>query len=390
MNASVETVQPSDLRQFAGHFPTGVAVVTTRDLQGKSYGVTINAVTSLSLTPPLLLICLDKCSNTLAAIAESGTFCLHYLEANQSHVSRVFASKSDDKFAEIASRLSEAGNPILDGVLAASECRVTETYPGGDHTIVVGMVERIQMGGGEPLLYHRGGYACLDNRVGARDALTGVARIGVAELVAVTWLPELVASLRRDYPGLTLELDVSLTASLFARLMEGELDAVLIPGGRFDNTNLVASTLGFTRFAWMASPRLELPQGPITPPDLTKHPILSLGEGSYHYGPAEEWLAAHGGSRRRVDVCNSMSVIASLTQAGLGVSLLPPGCFQSEVAEGQLCVLDTRPEMPEVEFSAVHMKRQPSVIPEAVAKAARQASSFQTRSEPTQDASLAA
>lgn len=390
MTASAETVQPSDLRQFASHFPTGVAVVTTRDRNGKSYGVTINAVTSLSLTPPLLLICLDNRSNTLTAISESGTFCLHYLEANQSHISRVFASKSDDKFAEISARMSDGGNPVLDGVLAASECRVTQTYPGGDHTIIVGMVETIQMGGGEPLLYHRGGYACLDNRVGARDALTGVARIGVAELVAATWLPDLVTSLRRDYPALTLEFDVSLTARLFARLMEGELDIVLIPGGRFDNTNLVASSLGLTRFAWMASPKLELPQGPVAPHDLTKHPILSLGEGSYHYGPAEEWLAAHGGSRRRVDVCNSMSAIASLTQAGLGVSLLPPDCFEPELAAGKLRVLDTRPEMPEVEFSAVHMKRQPSVIPETVAKAAQQASSFQKRNAPVQDASLAA
>ena len=390
MAASIEAVQPAELRQFAGHFPTGVAVVTACDRQRKSYGITLNAVTSLSLVPPLLLICLDNRSNTLAAVVESGTFCLHYLEANQSHISRVFASKSADKFAEIASRVSEAGNPILDGVLAASECRVAETYPGGDHTIIVGMVERIQMGGGEPLVYHRGGYACLDNRIGARDALTGVARIGVAELVAVTWLPELITSLRRDCPGLTLELDVSLTASLLARLMEGELDIVLIPGGQFDHTNLVADSLGFTQFLWMAGPRLNLPPGPVTPSDLTKHTILSLGEGSYHYGPAEEWLAALGGSRRRVDVCNSMSVIASLTEAGLGVSLLPPGCYQSEVADGRLRVLDARPEMPEVEFSAVHMKRQSNVIPQAVAKAARQVSSFHKRSEPVQNASFAA
>ncbi len=390
MSDNNESIQPAALRQFAGHFPTGVAVVTTRDRQGKLYGVTINAVTSLSLTPPLLLICLDNRSNTLSAISENGSFCLHYLEANQTHISRVFASKSDDKFAEIGMRISEAGNPILDGVIAASECRVTQSYPGGDHTIVVGSIERLEVGGGEPLLYHRGGYACLDNRVGARDALTGVARIGVAELVAATWLPELVATLRRDQPGLTLEIDVSLTATLLARLLEGELDSALIPGGRFDEANLVATSLGFPRFAWMASASLELPQGPITPPDLVKYPILSLGEGSYHYGPAEEWLAAHGGSRRRVDVCNNMSAIAALTEAGLGVSLLPPGCVQAALADGRLRLLETRPEMPDVEFSVVHAKRQATALPQAVARAAVQASNFPKRTESASATSLAA
>jgi DNA-binding transcriptional LysR family regulator len=216
------------------------------------------------------------------------------------------------------------------------------------------------------------------HRVGARDALTGVARVGVAELVAVTWLPQLVATMHRDYPGLTLELDVSLTANLFTGLQNGDLDVVLIPGGRFDD-NLVVHSLGLVSFAWMASPKLALPDRPLTPADLRQWPILSLGEGSYHHGPAEAWLAAHGGRRRHVDVCNSMSVIASLTAAGLGISLLPPSCYAAEIDHGRLRVLDTRPPMREVEFSAVYRKRRPGVIPELISMASRQASTFQHR-----------
>ncbi len=212
-------------------------------------------------------------------------------------------------------------------------------------------------------------------RVGNRDAVSGVARMGVAELVAVTWLPELIALIHDEYPNLTLELDISLTVDLFAKLRSGDLDVALIPGGQFD-ASLVAQSLGSVKFVWVASSRLEIPGRALTPQDLRQWPILSLGEGSYHYDTTKEWLAAESGRRRRVDVCNSMSVIASLTAAGLGISLLPPCCYQSELADGRLHVLDTSPEMPDVEFSAVYLKRQPTVIPDLIAKASQQASTF--------------
>ena len=212
-------------------------------------------------------------------------------------------------------------------------------------------------------------------KIGARQSLTGVVRIGVAELVAVTWLPDLVSSLHREYPGLELELGISLTGNLFTRLREGDLDVVLIAGGRFD-AGLVAHSLGYVEFLWMASPRLEIPKRTLMPQDLSAWPILSLGEESYHYGPAEAWLAADRSRRRHTDVCNSMSVIASLTAAGLGVSLLPPCCYQADIADGRLRVLDTFPEMPEVEFSAVYVKRHPMMIPELIARASQQASTF--------------
>ena len=158
----IAAVPSSDLRLFASHFATGVSVVTTCDSAGRCRGITLNAVTSLSLDPPLYLICLDNRSNTLPAIRESGHFCLHFLAADQAEVSRLFASKESDKFGAVDYRIGVSGSPILEGVLAASECRVTEMMPGGDHTIVIGIVERVHVRGGEPLLYHRGAYASLE------------------------------------------------------------------------------------------------------------------------------------------------------------------------------------------------------------------------------------
>lgn len=161
MSAS-RTVEPAALRHFAGHFPTGVAVVTTRDRSGKNHGITINAVTSLSLDPALLLICLDNRSNTLPAVLESGGFCLHFLSAHQMHLSRTFASKHEYKFSTVEFQTSPNGSPVLEGVVAASECRVTAVHPGGDHTIIVAAVEQVHVAGGEPLLFHRGAYANLE------------------------------------------------------------------------------------------------------------------------------------------------------------------------------------------------------------------------------------
>lgn len=162
---TISPITASDLRTFAGQFATGVAVVTTRSPEGDLSGITINAVTSLSLTPPLFLICLDHKSNTLGALLASGRFALHFLARGQEHISGVFASKSGDKFGQVDYSIGENGSPIIKGTLAAAECSLAEICPGGDHTIIIGQVEKVHIHGGEPLLYHRGAYAALEERL---------------------------------------------------------------------------------------------------------------------------------------------------------------------------------------------------------------------------------
>ncbi len=147
-----------DLRRLAGCFPTGVAVVMTKDESGRVYGTTMNSVTSLSLEPPLYLMCFGPQSNTFPVLFKTRSFCLNFLSAHQETVARIFATKAADKVAGIGYSLGKNGLPILDGVVAACEGRLVASYPGGDHVIVIGSVERAHVTDGEPLVFHRGQY----------------------------------------------------------------------------------------------------------------------------------------------------------------------------------------------------------------------------------------
>jgi flavin reductase (DIM6/NTAB) family NADH-FMN oxidoreductase RutF len=146
------------LRIFASSFVTGVAVITARTRETRCHGLTVNSVTSLSLQPPLYLICLDRRSNTLTAVLDSKRFAINFLASHQANISQQFASKNTDKFNDLDYRLGKLGCPLLDDVVAACECRVRAVHPGGDHTIIIGKVEHIHIFGGEPLVFHKGKY----------------------------------------------------------------------------------------------------------------------------------------------------------------------------------------------------------------------------------------
>jgi flavin reductase (DIM6/NTAB) family NADH-FMN oxidoreductase RutF len=144
-------------RQVLGHFASGVTVVTTAH-DGHLYGMTVSSFASVSLKPPLVLICVDTLLSTHTAIAESGQFAVNILEQSQEHLSRRFATHENDKFTGVAWRSSRNGLPLLDSSLAVIECRLHDTFPGGDHTIYVGEVIDSDIGHGAPLLYYRRGY----------------------------------------------------------------------------------------------------------------------------------------------------------------------------------------------------------------------------------------
>lgn len=150
------TIDRSDFRRFAGHFVTGVSIVTTCDASGQPFGLTVNSVTSLSLDPPLYLICLSNDSNTLSALLESHIFAIHFLSAEQEAICRRFASKALDKFSLVAHAPGFCGAPVIEDVLAVCECRVQAVYPGGDHTIVVGTVKAMRVGSHVPLVFYKG------------------------------------------------------------------------------------------------------------------------------------------------------------------------------------------------------------------------------------------
>jgi flavin reductase (DIM6/NTAB) family NADH-FMN oxidoreductase RutF len=144
-------------RQAMGHFATGVTVVTTAHA-GYLYGMTVSSFASLSLKPPLVLICVDQNLSTHTAIADAGQFAVNILEQSQEHLSRRFATREDDKFTGVAWHSGRFGMPVLEDALAVIECRLHNTFPGGDHTIFVGEVMDAEIDQGSPLLYYRRGY----------------------------------------------------------------------------------------------------------------------------------------------------------------------------------------------------------------------------------------
>lgn len=151
---------PIDDAQFKlamSHFASGVTVVTTEH-EGKPFGMTVAAFSSLSLHPPLILVCVEKTVKTHDAIAGAGKFGVSILSSKQTDISNRFASRSEDKFAETEVVRGELGVPLIGGAITRLECRVSERLEGGDHTIFVGEVVDAKTEEGEPLVYFRSGY----------------------------------------------------------------------------------------------------------------------------------------------------------------------------------------------------------------------------------------
>ncbi|MCS6804354.1 MAG: flavin reductase family protein [Acidobacteriota bacterium] len=151
-------ISKDEFRQSLSRFASGVTVVTTRDADGCPRGMTVSAFCSLSLEPPLVLICIDKTAESHPAFSQSGVFAVNVLADNQEFLSRQFSTAVEDRFAGIAYHAGLDGVPVLDGALANLQCRLVHSYDGGDHTIFVGQIEATTVREGNPLLYFRGRY----------------------------------------------------------------------------------------------------------------------------------------------------------------------------------------------------------------------------------------
>jgi flavin reductase (DIM6/NTAB) family NADH-FMN oxidoreductase RutF/DNA-binding GntR family transcriptional regulator len=142
-------------RQVIGNFMSGVVVITTSH-EGENHGMTVSAISSLSLEPPMLLICLNAASGTQAAVHRSGKFGVNILAEQQGHIAERFARPGTDKFAGLAVRSGATGVPLLSDALAMLECRVTEVVTGGTHRVFLGEVVHADAREGTPLAYFRG------------------------------------------------------------------------------------------------------------------------------------------------------------------------------------------------------------------------------------------
>jgi flavin reductase (DIM6/NTAB) family NADH-FMN oxidoreductase RutF len=154
-------VNKEEFRAVMGRFASGVTVATAKCKDNRPCGITISAFSSVSLEPPLILVCIDKRASVHDYFKEGNHFAVNILGEEQEVISRRFASKDEDRFSGIGYKDGITGVPLLDGAIAYLECRVVNEYPGGDHTIVVGEVIHSQVTDGRPLAYFRGGYAQL-------------------------------------------------------------------------------------------------------------------------------------------------------------------------------------------------------------------------------------
>jgi len=148
----------NEFRAALARFASGITVVTTKDNQGNLHGITVSAFCSLSLEPPLVLVCIDKKTGSHYAFQESKFFVVNILHEKQQHYADQFASKLPDKFDGVKFLKNFAGIPVIKDVLANLECRLINFHDNGDHTIFVGQVEKTTIGKGNPLLYFLGNF----------------------------------------------------------------------------------------------------------------------------------------------------------------------------------------------------------------------------------------
>jgi flavin reductase (DIM6/NTAB) family NADH-FMN oxidoreductase RutF len=156
-------LDPIEFRRALAQFASGVTVVTTVGAGGRPLGLTVSAFCSLSLDPPLILVCIDRRSETNGGFQDSGLFGVSVLAEGQEDWSRRFASGGADKFLGTPLLTGASGVGLVPEALAHLECSVRGSHPGGDHLIYVGEVLRLAARPGRPLLYHAGDYRRLEN-----------------------------------------------------------------------------------------------------------------------------------------------------------------------------------------------------------------------------------
>jgi len=151
-------ITKEEFRAALGRFASGVTVVTTKDNSGKFFGITVSAFCSVSLEPPLILVCIEKRAGSHHAFHESKAFVVNVLREDQQSVSNHFASHLDDKFASIEFDSGIENLPVLQNCLANLECRLHDSHESGDHTIFIGQIEKATVNEENPLIYWHGKY----------------------------------------------------------------------------------------------------------------------------------------------------------------------------------------------------------------------------------------
>ncbi|MBM3589313.1 MAG: LysR family transcriptional regulator [Alphaproteobacteria bacterium] len=215
----------------------------------------------------------------------------------------------------------------------------------------------------------------IKQQIGSAESISGVFRIGVAELIAVTWLPQFVANVREQYPAVTLQFEVTMNPTMLEGLRSGSLDlALMIHTG--SASDLMAQSLGSVPFAWMAGVGFKLPRGILAIDDLKRLPIIYQSADSFMNHFMSSMLHTEGANRRSGTSCNSLAARVSLISAGLGVSLMPLNTLKTAPGKGRLRMVPTNPPQVNISYEAVCAKTHSSAALRRLMELAVQASSF--------------
>jgi DNA-binding transcriptional LysR family regulator len=213
------------------------------------------------------------------------------------------------------------------------------------------------------------------------EALEGECRFGVTELVAMTWLPDLVTLIRKAYPNVVLEPYVDLSHRLREKLVEGTIDFAVMPLNSFQ-PGLTNEMLAQVEFSLMASPRLVAPGTMLTSGMLAELPVLTQNSGSSVTPIFDAWAHANGLGLRRILGSNSLSAIGHMVVAQLGIAFLPTAYFSPLVQTGRLCCLNTAAELPRLDYFLTYRTDETSALARAMRDAVIKASDF-SRPQPS-------
>jgi DNA-binding transcriptional LysR family regulator len=199
----------------------------------------------------------------------------------------------------------------------------------------------------------------LELKEGIRDALnssptlTGTCRFGISELGALTWLPRFVARVRTEHPQLVLQPLVDLGRRLERQVVRGELNFAIIPIPP-ENPQIAAHGIGDVHFTWMAAPGRVNPGSVLTAEDLSRHPVITMSEGSGVTQAFDVWAAGLGLHMQRTVASNSLMAIIGLTMADVGLSFLPVDFMRPWVESSALVALPSDPPLPTMRYCFVH------------------------------------
>jgi DNA-binding transcriptional LysR family regulator len=215
----------------------------------------------------------------------------------------------------------------------------------------------------------------LRRKVSAKYPASGRVGLGVAEVIAQTWLPELLATLNRDHPELTIDPTVDMTLPLLRGLQQGDFDVLLI-GGHGITTEYPVLELGYVEYAWMAKPGTEDPMKRLTPRDLQSRRILTWTKEAAIHKSIDDWFIQNGAYPANKILCNTTMSMVSLTAAGLGISLLPLELVTHELREGTLSIIPTEPRYQPVRYQAIYVPTLWPGFGRVIAETAQRMSKF--------------